>query len=505
MIYIDGTTLDTLGRKSEYPIFLTLGNIPNLHCNLPDAKVFIGFLPHLTTRDNKLRNSKEFKQKQRDLKHRALKYLLGPLLKEDGIYLAVNGKVEHFTIYLSSIIADMLEAQDICCTYKSYRTRCPCYKCLMPGDQLNNMNIKQDMIDLRNHENMQEAIASHNAENYSIHEYDNFFWNFRIMNIYDAAALDHMHLQEIGLFPYMLDYTRGMLMHQYGKQIISKMDNRLATITRFNNLRILKKGYQQGTKFTGDSNLYTIASCKNLIICYIKFIKMYITSRKKKFNEDDLKIFEREIIDWSNDFVNIFAQFSSSGLQLPKLHMWRYHTIHTIRRYGALNGLTTETYKTLHKNWIKNPYRMSNKKNTHNQMLKTIRRQIITNTITKKTISLKLNSMKSLLWELPISEIYTFQEKLKHEENINELCIEGMEHLIACLDIYLDDISNASANEEIYLKIYANGTLSNGEIVYATSKFHGYARFSDVAIAMGDTDYLTDGGLCYGKASINVN
>ncbi|EXX62720.1 uncharacterized protein OCT59_028243 [Rhizophagus irregularis] len=232
---------------------------------------------------------------------------------------------------------------------------------------------------------------------------------------------------------------------------------------------------------------------------------MYITSRKKKFNEDDLKIFEREIIDWSNDFVNIFAQFSSSGLQLPKLHMWRYHTIHTIRRYGALNGLTTETYKTLHKNWIKNPYRMSNKKNTHNQMLKTIRRQIITNTITKKTISLKLNSMKSLLWELPISEIYTFQEKLKHEENINELCIEGMEHLIACLDIYLDDISNASANEEIYLKIYANGTLSNGEIVYATSKFHGYARFSDVAIAMGDTDYLTDGGLCYGKASINVN
>ncbi|CAB4397113.1 unnamed protein product [Rhizophagus irregularis] len=176
MIYIDGITLDTLRRKSEYPIFLTLGNIPNLCCNLPDAKVFIRFLPHLTTRDNKLRNSKEFKQKQRDLKHRALKYLLGPLFKEDGIYLAINGKVEHFTIYyLSSIIADMLEAQDICCTYKSYRTRCPCYKYLTPSDQLNNMNIEQDMIDLRNHENMQEAIASHNAENCSIHEYDNFF------------------------------------------------------------------------------------------------------------------------------------------------------------------------------------------------------------------------------------------------------------------------------------------------------------------------------------------
>ena len=53
--------------------------------------------------------------------------------------------------------------------------------------------------------------------------------------------------------------------------------------------------------------------------------------------------------------------------------MWRYHTIHTIRRYGTLNGLTTETYETLHKNWVKNPYRMTNKKNVLDQMFKTVR------------------------------------------------------------------------------------------------------------------------------------
>jgi hypothetical protein len=107
--------------------------------------------------------------------------------------------------------------------------------------------------------------------------------------------------------------------------------------------------------------------------------------------------------------------------------------------------------------------------------------------------------MKSLLWKLSIDEIYNLQKKL--EGNVDDLCIEGMKHLITCLDIYLDNVSNASANENIYLKIYANGTLSNGEIVYATSKFYSYARFSDVAIAMDDTDYLTDNGLCYGKVS----
>ncbi|POG57629.1 hypothetical protein GLOIN_2v1791547 [Rhizophagus irregularis DAOM 181602=DAOM 197198] len=58
MIYIDGTTLDSLGRQSEYPIFLTLGNIPNWRRNSPDAKVLVGFLPHLITRDNKLKGNK---------------------------------------------------------------------------------------------------------------------------------------------------------------------------------------------------------------------------------------------------------------------------------------------------------------------------------------------------------------------------------------------------------------------------------------------------------------
>ena len=147
-----------------------------------------------------------------------------------------------------------------------------------------------------------------------------------MMNIYDTTALDRMHLQEIGLFPYMLDYTRDMLMHQCGNRILSIMDTRLATITRFDGLRILKKGYQQGSKFTGGEmrdvmkiiifvldELYTTddeinhqiksetISCKILIQCYIKFIKMYITSRQKQFNENDLKRFEVSIFNIINN------------------------------------------------------------------------------------------------------------------------------------------------------------------------------------------------------------
>ena len=40
--------------------------------------------------------------------------------------------------------------------------------------------------------------------------------------------------------------------------------------------------------------------------------------------------------------------------------------------YGAVNGYTTETYETLHKNFVKIPYRISNKKNVESQLLQTV-------------------------------------------------------------------------------------------------------------------------------------
>ena len=40
--------------------------------------------------------------------------------------------------------------------------------------------------------------------------------------------------------------------------------------------------------------------------------------------------------------------------------------------YGVINGYTMKTYKSLHKNFVKIPYRISNKKNIENQLLETV-------------------------------------------------------------------------------------------------------------------------------------
>jgi hypothetical protein len=75
---------------------------------------------------------------------------------------------------------------------------------------------------------------------------------------------------------------------------------------------------------------------------------------------------------WARKFVKAFEFISPSNLKLPKLHSWVYHIIDSIRYYGAVNGYTTETYESLHKYFVKIPYRISNKKNIEPQLLQTV-------------------------------------------------------------------------------------------------------------------------------------
>src|SRR5437773_8897496 len=73
-----------------------------------------------------------------------------------------------------------------------------------------------------------------------------------------------------------------------------------------------------------------------------------------------------------NAFCKTLSKYSPSELRLPKLHNRCYHIIPTIKEYGAINGFTTETYESLHKDSVKKPYRASNKHKATDQMIKTV-------------------------------------------------------------------------------------------------------------------------------------
>src|SRR6266545_3671782 len=73
-----------------------------------------------------------------------------------------------------------------------------------------------------------------------------------------------------------------------------------------------------------------------------------------------------------SSIVKIFSEYSPSQCKIPKLYVLRYHVIPSIQLYGSMNGMSTETYETLHKTNVKNPYRMTNKRDYVPQMLNTV-------------------------------------------------------------------------------------------------------------------------------------
>jgi len=46
-----------------------------------------------------------------------------------------------------------------------------------------------------------------------------------------------------------------------------------------------------------------------------------------------------------------------------------FHICSLIREFGIINGYTTETYESLHKDFVKKPYKLTNKKGIEKQIM----------------------------------------------------------------------------------------------------------------------------------------
>ncbi|KAF0560707.1 zn-finger domain-containing protein [Gigaspora margarita] len=147
------------------------------------------------------------------------------------------------------------------------------------------------------------------------------------MNIYKATVIDRMHHLDLGLFKHQNNFTRSLLKEKYEASILDTIDNRLANIPRFPELKIFKNGIQSLARITANEyhNLM-----KNLII------------------------------NWTQQFIKPFKTNSASKLKFSKLHSWIYYTTDLIKKYGCLNGFSTETYESLHKDFVKTPYYLNN-------------------------------------------------------------------------------------------------------------------------------------------------
>jgi hypothetical protein len=67
------------------------------------------------------------------------------------------------------MLGDLSENAALTLTYNSVNCNYPCHKCLVEGNQLNNVKLTDDQIILRTPENMKELVEQNIAQQYSMH------------------------------------------------------------------------------------------------------------------------------------------------------------------------------------------------------------------------------------------------------------------------------------------------------------------------------------------------
>ena len=189
-------------------------------------------------------------------------------------------------------------------TYLPSTSKRPCCFCLISNEDLNNMALTN--VILRTPENMKEVIDADQANEFSIHADFNFFWKFEDFNIYKATVPDRMHMLDLGITKYLLEFTREYLRQKVSNKVVTDMDHRFCAILRFPGLIVLKNGLENISKFTANDyrnimkviifvvdNLYGNykeggIECERLCEIFHIYLKMYMMLRQESFTDMDL-------------------------------------------------------------------------------------------------------------------------------------------------------------------------------------------------------------------------
>ncbi|RHZ47345.1 hypothetical protein Glove_585g31 [Diversispora epigaea] len=403
------------------------GNIITWRRNKPDVKQLLAYLPIIKAKDDTQKISEEHKNIVRRTFHKSLKFLLSSLYDDNGIELELNNSIFWCFPRISMIISDWPEACTFALTYKSTKSNYPCHFCLVSKEDLSNINLNSNQIEPRSHNNMKLYYKNNTGKNVSIENVRNFFWSVPNINIYAATVPDRMHHLDLGLFQHQLNFTKILINKQCGKSFIDKMNNRVKLIHHYKDLKSFPNGFLHLTLLTASEyrslmkimifivdELYEDSGSLNFIKnnkiteVYLKWNKMYLLSRKENYEKSDVTLLQESINKWAKLFIELFKEHSKSELQFPKLHSWVFHICSSIREFGAINGYTTETYESLHKDYVKKPYKLTNKKEIEKQIMKIIRR-------------------KAIITESSSKEIPKTPIALKYSKKLYEFCIQNAE------------------------------------------------------------------------------
>lgn len=178
IFYSDATTCDVLGKTSEHPVYLTLGNIPIWRRNKPDAKALLAYLPKIEVSDDQ-KKTPHFTLSKYQLFHHSMEVITEQIrsIPAGGIELYTDNGLLWCYPFLSEMLGDLPEHSAITLTYNSANCNMPCHLCLTHKEEFNNPLIDYKSVILRTPETMKQALQQGLAKEYSLYDIENSFWS----------------------------------------------------------------------------------------------------------------------------------------------------------------------------------------------------------------------------------------------------------------------------------------------------------------------------------------
>ena len=495
VLYADATKVVERGQLSFHPIFLSVLNLPTAVRHTERAKRMVGLLPripaHFATQAE--RNRPEWRYDYYRMIHECLQILLKPLERtEPVVVLDAAGRYHKLVPRLGYLVADYMEHVLFMLTFGA-NGQCACLHCLCRKAEMHSTTsplimrteaVERALIDRAKTAGLDEAGVGAGAQilkQHSIRHIDNAFWN-RSDNAYMLAAPDVMHMLDEGIFKRTcslifewLSANEESLVNMRLMQMSMKTHPALKTLPHnFTSLTDL-----EAAQLVTAMQLLPLAIADfdtDVVSLMAAWPYLYERGLALTFTEEELVALQTDIELWANSWTEQFGEAT-----FPKFHIWVRHFVQFIRRYGTAMGFHAGTWEHHHAVEVKRPYRISNKKNVEQSLMKKSMQRHMHRLIGKAQArrALVADSAKS-----------THKPREKHElvgRAASETTVEGLSDIYKTALRQFDAMFGASGNT---LQAYSSCTNfpRSKHPVHASPSFHGRQRKDDVVVDGGDDD-----------------
>ncbi|KAJ3834010.1 hypothetical protein F5878DRAFT_697660 [Lentinula raphanica] len=406
IFYADKSKLSSFGTAKGYPVIVRCANLPmNIRngSGVAGGRV-VGWLP-VVTEDAHRSGKTDFADFKTVVWHTSISKLFeGLTIYCSTGYARICGDGIRRNLFPVCIIESSdFEEQCVICLTRGVRSLVPCVKCLVPHDQLNNLEAHhakrsaRQTIEILNEARQSESKAASKEllKKFGLRPHFNTFFKLANGNPFEAASFDDLHFQDSGLWSdHIFEEAKFQLERLPGvssRSAKAKIDAHFKNFPRWSGLHhfesgVVKVNFNDGSKHRDISKSFLFAAHDVLVESKTKAGYLLLKIMRRYINTimyAGLDIHTSETIELGRASVYITKTTEterSRNFNVVKLH-YHQHLYDDIENKGVLRGMSTRPNEKFHGPLRKIYLRQTNFKDTGKQIARIEHQNVVSTLI----------------------------------------------------------------------------------------------------------------------------